>query len=431
MKNNDALQQQLFAELHNRPFPLLGPPVSISHIVMLDPGDHGHEIAHICDLAEKYSVPPPPGLASCYYQNFGEFEFRWERHTEFSSYIVIVPNAGATPFCETAISLLPGEWLDNIPGTHFGGDHIELRPAQGLTPTAQSLHPFFEGQKLIGSKVLEGSATLWTALRNHSDGYSRILVYTDRLDICDCGRLVRSLIELSAYRNLTLLALPIARDLIPVVSKLEYLLADLTERLTEIGSFADEKQLLEELSACAAQLEKLISENNFRFAATEAYYSLTEDRLLELAEESLPNLRTLSQFYHRRFRPGFSTCQSIRSRMDNLSVRVNRSAGLLRTRVDLALEAQNQSLLRSMDRRAMLQLRMQQTVEGLSIIAMTHYSLSLLGHLLAGIPSHVLPLEADTLVAMVTPVVFLGAWLSIRSIRKKFQQADETAAETP
>ena len=419
--NKHPLQAHLLDELHDRPFPLLSPSVSVSHWVMLDPGDPATELEHIAHLARRYSVSPPEQGGSCYYTSLGEFEFRWERHTEFSSYMVIASSIGDQPFNEKALSVLPADWLSELSGSMIGGEHIELRSCPDNHIDPRSLHPYFEGHSLMGSRVLDDKASLWTSLRSYSDGFCRILVNTESEDLCECGRLVRSLIELSAYRNLTLIALPIARSLIPVVSSLEFRLAQLTQRLTDVGNFKGEKQLLEELSAFAAELERLVSDNNFRFAATEAYYRLSEDRLLELSEQPLHHLRSLEEFHQRRFRPGFSTCQSVRSRMNDLSVRVNRSSSLLRTRVDLILESQNQDSLRSMDRRAGLQLRMQQTVEGLSIIAMTYYTLGLLAYLLKGIPVESMAISSGIILAAATPVIFGSAWLSIYRIRKRFQ----------
>lgn len=417
-------QGTCFAELHNRPFPLLGSPVAISQLAFHNPAPLQEELAHIAVLAQRYGVAPPGPDASCYYQSMGEFEFRWERHTEFSSYIVISPACDDTPFHRTAVSILPQPWLTEIAGEVLSRDHIELRPAPASMPGTAELHPFFEGHSLIGSRVRGGQATLFTALRDHSDGYCRTLIFSTQEDPCESGRLVRNLLELSAYRNLTLHALPLARDLVPLATSMEAELARLTRRLTAIGSFADEKSLLQELSALAAQLEQLTSDNDYRFAATEAYYHLAEDRLRELEEQPLPSLRTLQQFHSRRFRPGFATCRSVRSRLQGLSLRVNRASGLLRTRVDLVLEAQNQDLLRSMNRRARLQLRMQQTVEGLSIIAMTHYALSLLSHLLGGVPGAWLPVDKAVIVAAATPLLLMASWFSVRRIRRHFMDAD-------
>jgi uncharacterized membrane-anchored protein len=419
------LQQTLIAELHNRPFPRLKAPVSISHMVVLEPADLTTELNHIRVLAQRYSVATPADNATCYYQDFGQFEFRWERHTEFSSYMVIVPNLETEPFSKTAIALLPKDWLEELSGAMISGDHIEMRADTNQCPSPEGLHPYFEGQRLIASVVQDGKATLRTSVRTHHDNFGRIIIYTDSEDVCETGRLARSLIELTAYRTLTLLALPIARNLIPAVSAMEYTLAGITDRITNITGFSDEKKLLEELSEFAASLEQLISDNSFRFAATEAYYQLTQDRLEELKETNVTNLITLQQFYHRRFRPGFSTCQSVKNRMQSLSDRVNRASSLLRTRVDLTLESQNQNLLRSMDNRAKLQLRMQQTVEGLSIVAITHYVLSLFTHVLNGTPEHFLPISAATIISVATPIVLMCAWLSVRRIRKQFTLAED------
>jgi uncharacterized membrane-anchored protein len=427
--NSHPLQQSLIAELHNRPFPRLKAPVCISHMVILEPADLTTELNHIQLLAQLYSVAAPDHNATCYYQDFGQFEFRWERHTEFSSYMIIVPNLDIKPFSRTALALLPTDWLGQLEGAMVSGDHIEMRKEMSACPSPEELHPYFEGQRLFASEVQEGKATLRTSVRAHHDNFGRIIIYTDSDDVCESGRLARSLMELTAYRTLTLLALPIARNLIPAVSAMEYTLAGITDRITDIKNFNDEKILLEELSEFAASLEQLISDNNFRFAATEAYYQLTQDRLEELKETSVQNLITLQQFYHRRFRPGFSTCQSVKNRMQSLSDRVDRASNMLRTRVDLSLESQNQNLLRSMNNRARLQLRMQQTVEGLSIVAMTHYILSLFKHILVGIPSTVLPVSASVIVSIATPIVLLTAWLSMRQIRKKFTVVENEASD--
>jgi uncharacterized membrane-anchored protein len=238
------LQQTLIAELHNRPFPRLKAPVSISHMVVLEPTDLTTELNHIRVLAQRYSVATPADNATCYYQDFGQFEFRWERHTEFSSYMVIVPNLETEPFSKTAIALLPKDWLEELSGAMISGDHIEMRADTNQCPSPEDLHPYFEGQRLIASVVQDGKATLRTSVRTHHDNFGRIIIYTDSEDVCETGRLARSLIELTAYRTLTLLALPIARNLIPAVSAMEYTLAGITDRITNITGFSDEKKLL-------------------------------------------------------------------------------------------------------------------------------------------------------------------------------------------
>ena len=68
-----------------------------------------------------------------------------------------------------------------------------------------------------------------------------------------------------------------------------------------------------------------------------------------------------------------NTCAAMARRQDDLSGCVARNSQLLRTRVDIELERQNQELLAQMNNRAKLQLRLQETVEGLSVVAITYY----------------------------------------------------------
>jgi hypothetical protein len=75
--------------------------------------------------------------------------------------------------------------------------------------------------------------------------------------------------------------------------------------------------------------------------------------------------------------------------------RLTRAVALLRTRVDLAVEAQNQELLGSMDRRARLQLRLQQTVEGLSVAAITYYVVGLIAYAAKAVSDTRLPIRDD------------------------------------
>jgi hypothetical protein len=107
----------------------------------------------------------------------------------------------------------------------------------------------------------------------------------------------------------------------------------------------------------------------------------------------------------RRFEPAVATCQTVSARLHDLSERVAQASGLLSTRVDIARERQNQALLSSMDRRAKLQLRLQQTVEGLSVAAIVYYVAGLVGYVTKGAKAGGLPLNADLVIGLAVPVV--------------------------
>jgi len=102
-----------------------------------------------------------------------------------------------------------------------------------------------------------------------------------------------------------------------------------------------------------------------------------------------------------------------------LSRKLARATTLLRTRVDVELERQNRSLLQSMNRRARLQLRLQQTVEGLSVAAVSYYVVGLIAYLAKAAKDAGLPVpSANITTGVAVPLVVLLIWWLVRRIRK-------------
>jgi len=414
------LKDSLINELHNRPFPVVDLPAQVSSLVFLHSGDRQAELDKLAKLAQFHGVESPSANADCYYQSFDRFDLRWEFHNEFSTYTVIHRGRPEQPFCTDGFSLLDSDWVANLEGQLIAANHIDLRPATAALTNQQDLAKLFNDQRLVGSKVYDGLATVWTSVQSEEDGFIRTLVVDEGLDSSQAGRLIRNLLEIAAYRSMTLLALPTARLLMPEVRHLEQRLVKTNEKLNQLVTLEDEQALMTELIEEATQLEKLVADHNFRFSATEAYFNLTESRLDMLREQKMPAIRTLKQFHVRRFIPAFNTCMSVIRRKENLSKRISRTSELLHLRLQLSLETQNQQLLVSMDKRSEIQLRLQQTVEGLSVIAMTYYSMSLIELLLKPVAiENYLPISQGIALAAITPVVFLGAVMLTLRIRKK------------
>ena len=410
----------LIKELHNRTFPVVQLPAQVSSLVIFNPGDRQLELDRLTDLAKQQNVTPPLADESCYYQSFKDFDLRWERHNEFSTYTVICQRQGEGEFFRNLFSLIDSEWLEAMPGEVIAANHIDLRPT---TLSSEQLPEYFEGKRLVGSKIYDGLATVWTSVQHHSDGFIRTLVVDEGIDALQAGRAIRNLLEIAAYRAMTLLALPIARKLIPEVTKLEGRLVGTNAKLNLLETVEDEQKLMTELIEEATQLEKLVADHNFRFSATQAYFSLTESRLDMLREQRLPTFRTLKQFHVRRFIPAFHTCMSVVKRKEDLSKRISRTTELLNSRLQLSLELQNQRSLASMDKRSALQLRLQQTVEGLSVVAMTYYSMNLIKLLIAPLPIEQYLLMSKTMaLAIITPFIFTGALMLVKRIRNKLEK---------
>jgi uncharacterized membrane-anchored protein len=210
---------------------------------------------------------------------------------------------------------------------------------------------------------------------------------------------------------MALLGLPLAQRLTPDVTRLEARLAVLTGAVSERVSQDD--TLLDELTYLSAELARLVAETRYRMSATRAYAQLSLDRLHTLGIGAIAGYQTLADFTERRLTPAVRTCDSFSARLDDLQQRAAWTSSLLRTRIDIALAKQNRDLLTSMDTRTHLQLRLQQTVEGLSVVAISYYAVALVGYL-AG-PAHA---WKEWVMVAAVPVVFTAAWLFARRLRR-------------
>jgi uncharacterized membrane-anchored protein len=112
-----------------------------------------------------------------------------------------------------------------------------------------------------------------------------------------------------------------------------------------------------------------------------------------------------------------STCRSVAARQESLSEHVARAARLLATRVELNLEKQNQSLLESMNGRAVVQARIQSTLEGLAIVAVTYYVCGLVGRAAEALLTAGINVPPETATTLSIPVVGIAAWFGLHHIR--------------
>ncbi|WP_462157420.1 DUF3422 family protein [Pseudoalteromonas sp. GB56] len=422
--NKHARFEYHYAELHARPFSRSKVPLRISQLCFLH-DEHScaaRELTHLARICERYGINPPKAGASCFYQRLGDFEIRYERHTEFSSYSFILHDVEAQPFAHPPIALVPADWLQQISGQVISAVHIEALAEGAINLERENLRQCFEGHRLIGSQLHQGEASVYTALRLHSDEFNRILVVNKSLNDCQSGRVLRALLEVEAYRNMTLLAFPLAQEVSAKVSDMESKLADLLKSQHDVRTGEQDKHLLSQLSHMAGEVARLIADSRYRFDAATAYYQMVISRLNELEEQEINDLQTLCAFIERRLSPANRTVIAAQRRLDDLASRVDRASEFLRTRVDMAIEVQNQALLKSMERRARLQFNLQQTVEGLSVVVMTYYVLQLSEYVLQAANDLGTSVNKTLIIVLLMPIIFTLTWLLNRRIRKKFNR---------
>jgi uncharacterized membrane-anchored protein len=157
-----------------------------------------------------------------------------------------------------------------------------------------------------------------------------------------------------------------------------------------------------------------------------AYNEIVQLRLQTIGERKVDGFPTWSSFLARRMAPAMRTCITTQERQANLSQKLARTANLLRTRVEVEVEQQNRDLLKSMNERTRLQLRLQATIEGLSVAAISYYVVGLCGYLIkAAHDAGILRVDPSYATAAVVPLAVLAIWLVVRRIRRRHIRTTE------
>jgi uncharacterized membrane-anchored protein len=418
------LRDALYDELHARPFPVISTPQQISHLAFkTTPGEQNRAFDLLCDLCRRYSVNHPAPEAVSFQQDLGKFTVRWERHLEFYALTLQRPvPCGPEPFASPVLTLLPADWLASLPGQAVAAFHLVLDDGH-LDLGSEALARTFEGQQVIASRPKEGKAFLCTAFRLHSDGFGRFIFQNRGLSDSQMGRLVQRVIEVETYRLLAQLSLPTAKRLAPELHEIDLQLAKMLAGVPKADNSEGERDLLQRLSLISARLETYRAETNYRFSATRAYHDLVLSRLQNIQEIEVEGHMSVSEFMTRRLTPGLRTCESVQNWMEDLSRRVERAGDMLRTRVNLTLQEQNKSLLAAMNRRSRLQFRLQETVEGLSVAAISYYLVGLLGDMLNGMPLVQWHMKKEVVLATLVPFVLGGVWWLTHRIKNRLIKA--------
>jgi uncharacterized membrane-anchored protein len=411
------LRTRVVSEMHMRRMPSLTPPALMVQIVRLvDPEERAAERAHVLAMPGVR----PGGISERNRHIGGQrddgIEFIWECHSEATTATLIVPTTIADPFSAT-IDDAAMQWLSEAPGRVLRAVRIAIVADDETAVAAKDAGQFRETE-LVSCRV--GTVRIWSDFLIREDNFGRLLVTGGGLPGADLGRVVQQIQELGNYRNLALLGLPLAQEQGPKVSQMEHILVGIAERMA--AGEAD-PALLDQLCELAAQVTAMTANTAFRMSATAAYAQIVEDRIEALNAVGITGYQTLEDFTERRLLPATRTCASFTARLEALAVRIERATSLLRTRVEMALQSQNAALLQSMDKNAERQLRLQRVVEGLSVVAVSYYAVSLLSYILkaAGHYYHVAP---EILVALsVVPVMAL-VWIFLRRKVRQIVEKD-------
>ncbi len=411
----------LHNEVHARPPQALTAPLAISNVVMVcDEAQREASRVHIAALLRDHHLPLPDPQSSHFRMDLGAFHIRWELHTEFVTWTFMCPlptQRFGESEPERALEVLPHSWFAALPGQCLSSMHLWVLPSHALGASALVKQMLLE-DTLVASSVAGGAAEVYTDFAMHADGFSRMLLLSGNMSPRRLGRLVQRLLEIETYRMAALLGLPAAREASQILSSAERELAELASAIRSATAH-DEPALLDRLTKLAGQVESQHAATHSRFSASMAYFELVDKRISDIRETALAGMQTIGEFMERRLSPARSTCAWATRRQDALSQRVSRISNLLRTRVEIEQQQSSQALLATMNSRQGLQLKLQTTVEGLSVAAITYYIVGLISYLAKAAHSIGWPWSAESTAAVAIPLVALTVWWSLRRLHHR------------
>jgi len=385
------------------------------------------QVSSLTDLCLQYGLAPPASGQGHFFGDFGRFRLKWEGHGEFDDYTFYRDLVRLdTPFVESAIDALPEGWLEQLPGSLIAATHVVIVPDAPEWSHRERVAAALGAVDIVGAEISDGTGAAYSDLQLDSRGFTRFLLVNRAMSASQSGRQAQRLIEIETYRMMAMLGFPVARQAADALNDVDERLGELIGRL-ETAPPEEEPAMLREVTRLAAITERIAAEAGFRIAASRAYHALVQQRGRDLREQRIAGLQMVLEFLERRFGPAMAFCESVDRRISASSERIDRASNLLRTRVEIEREAQNQQLLAAMNRRARLQLHLQQTVEGFSVAAITYYAVGLLSMVFKGLATTGVPINEDIATGLsVLPVALTVAW-GVRRIRKAIQRrsADE------
>ncbi len=422
-----GLRQTLHNEVHARPSARIRLPALVVYVAVLNDGiTRADELAHLQKLPGQQNLALADLGENFLRLRYNNHTVKWERHSEFTRYSIVQPLpehaqlGNSDPELLSGL-MLPADWLSGIPGQTMAA--IKLAMLHGDTRDTESTME--QGRAWLGdhslvASVMGNNGHSWalTDFMLRPSGFERMLVIAPP-DTTEtrAGRVSQRLLELETYRLMALRGLPVAKSLMPTLTNTERELAEITAQIEE-GSQSD-PEMLNRLATLAARVEMATANHAYRFAATEAYHNIVLQRIAELREKAVPGTQTIGEFMNRRLSPAMATVQATAHRLSSLSGRITRASALLRTRVDIATEAQNQQLLEKLTRGQELQLRLQSTVEGLSIAAISYYVISLALYVGKAGKAAGLPIHPELAAGALVPLVLWAVWRTTKRIHDK------------
>ena len=222
------LRQTITNELHARPYRSLAPSCSIFFFAKYTGAGKKQDKLAFTALQKfciAYEIPCPSSHCKHFVADLADFQFKWERHSEFTTYSAIKHNINHILFSATPPSEII-DFLSESEGKLLCATHLCIHNASDKY-TQQDILSCFKKSSTVTAKIASNEAQVWTDLRLQPDGFNHILLLNQALKPMKMGRVAQRLLDVNVYRHLALLTFPIAQAFAPQ-------LADIDKKLTQL-----------------------------------------------------------------------------------------------------------------------------------------------------------------------------------------------------
>ena len=421
------LRRQLSDELHARKFHNFTGTGRFIRYVYFTQGDDKKLLGDINALLASLSLRAMGSDEKFIRLEADGFAMRVERHTEFMSLSLIdyddkpVTGLDKKAFDEASFPHLPFEQIKALGHLVFHAMWLEICQKPKKQASAKEMEEALQGRSVAGDEISSGGGQLYASFDIDDQGYSRLALMNETIAEYRMGRVLQRVMEMETYRLMALLSLPKVKHHMPALDKVEGELRSATRMLAKVQhdsaaqNVTEADALLSQLTGLAADIEQIYSETSYRFSASLAYQDIVDARIASLKTSRLDGYQSIGGFLAKRMQPAMQSLMAFSKRLEHLSKRISRAGQLQRSQTELSLQIQNRDLLKSMNERTSAQLRLQETVEGLSLAALTYYGVGLVGYVADGLP---LGISTTVVKAAAVPLVAGCAFLLIKRVRR-------------
>lgn len=356
-------------------------------------------------------------------------QLAWELHTEYYFVRAILSHDGELPESAYMEAIVPALHRAGTPPLVTCLDMLVVD--HPMDPEEVCQHIICRNR--FGARVMGGDLAVYT---NYEplDGRERYVIAGSRQAIREHAAFaVANIGRIENYYHLLLLPRNEVRNAVQEVHRWE---RDLSRRLQDVTHAlegAEPAHLEEWLRALTVDLSRVVrlhGRYNHVLSATFPYSETVRDGFAAWKEEPVKGFDSLSEVILNRTSTVSEEYHAFLARLDRMENEISDLVAILRTRVDMNMEAQNTKLLRNLDIRSAIQTRLQEMAEGLSVIVISYYMTGLAGYVFKALEKRHVIESATVPTALFIPVAVLTAFLVARrgmsKLRKKERQLHQT-----